>query len=99
MHILLGFIYIAFAAINSCIALMVYDAKSIWSKIMAGILLFIGTAGFVVLAIIQFAAGFVDLINEAEQYSYPAKEYRLSIKTTTMDDKIDTTYVITEIRR
>ena len=40
MHILLGLIYIAFAAINSCIALMVYDAKSIWSKIMAGILLF-----------------------------------------------------------
>lgn len=98
MHILLGLIYIAFAAINSCIALMVYDAKSIWFKIMAGILLFIGTAGFIVLAIIQFAAGFVDLINEAEQYSYPAKEYRLSIKTTTMDDKIDTTYVITEIR-
>lgn len=80
MHILLGFIYIAFAAINSCIALMVYDAKSIWSKIMAGILLFIGTAGFVVLAIIQFAAGFVDLINEAEQYSYPTKDTVYQLK-------------------
>ena len=65
---------------------------------MAGILLFIGTAGFVVLAIIQFVTGFVDLINEAEQYSYPAKEYRLSIKTTTTDNQTDTTYVITKIK-
>lgn len=65
---------------------------------MAGILLFIGTAGFVVLAIIQFAAGFVNLINEAEQYSYPASEYHLSIKTTTMDNQTDTTYVITKIK-
>lgn len=32
------------------------------------------------------------------QKEYPASEYRLSIKTTTMDDKTDTTYVITEIR-
>ena len=71
MHILLGFIYIAFAAINSCIALMVYDAKSIWSKIMAGILLFIGTAGFVVLAIIQYLTSFAGILPQ---------DYPLSLK-------------------
>jgi hypothetical protein len=75
---------------------MVYEDKRIWSKIMAGVLLFIGTAGLVVLAIIQFAAGIVDLINKPEQYSYPASEYRMSIKTTTMNNQTDTTYVITE---
>lgn len=32
------------------------------------------------------------------QKEYPASEYRMSIKTTTIDDKTDTTYVITEIR-
>ena len=68
MHILLGFIYIAFAAINSCIALMVYDAKCIWSKIMAGILLFIGTAGFAVLAIIQYLTSFAGILGKPLPY-------------------------------
>lgn len=33
-----------------------------------------------------------------EQKEYPAKEYRMSIKTTTMDNQTDTTYVITKIK-
>ena len=32
------------------------------------------------------------------QKEFPASEYRMSIKTTTIDDKTDTTYVITEIK-
>lgn len=31
-------------------------------------------------------------------YSFPASEYHLSIKTTTMNNQTDTTYVITEIK-
>ena len=31
-------------------------------------------------------------------YSFPAKEYHLLIKTTTMNDKTDTTYIITKIK-
>lgn len=35
---------------------------------------------------------------EYQPKEYPASEYRLSIKTTTIDDKTDTTYVITKIK-
>lgn len=35
------------------------------------------------------------LTNERD-YSYPAKKYHLLIKTTTIDNQTDTTYVITE---
>lgn len=35
---------------------------------------------------------------EYKSKEYPASEYRMSIKTTTIDDKTDTTYVITKIK-
>lgn len=96
MHILLGFLYLALGVMCR-MAIMIFDDDLLISKI-GRFVLFIGAGMFFILATIRGAEGIIDLINTPEQYSYPASEYRLSIKTTTIDDKTDTTYVITEIR-
>lgn len=97
MHILLGFLYLALGVICMCVAITIFDDDLLISKIVRFVL-FIGAGMFFILATIQGAKGIIDFINTPEQYSYPASEYRMSIKTTTMDDKTDTTYVITEIK-
>lgn len=38
------------------------------------------------------------LFNKPKQHFYPATEYRLSIETTTLGNRTDTTYVITGVR-
>ena len=49
----------------------------------------------IILASLNFGIAFVRF-NRPKQY--PASEYRLSIKTTTIDNQTDTTYVITKIK-
>ncbi len=52
--------------------------------------------GLVICAIILFGLSVLCFISPVKFYSYPAKEYRLSIKTTTIDNQTDTTYIITK---
>lgn len=49
----------------------------------------------IILASLNFGIAFVRF-NKPKQY--PASEYHLSIKTTTIDNQTDTTYVITKIK-
>lgn len=97
MHILLGFLYLALGVLCMWVAIMIFDDDLRISKI-GRFVSFIGAGMFFILATIRGAEGIIDLINTPEQYSYPASEYRMSIKTTTMDNQTDTIYVITKIK-
>ena len=90
MKIFLGIIYLLLGFCSLIIAFSIdFDANLKHKIICCGLALCAG---------ILWGLSFVCFATSVKDYSYPAKEYRLSIKTTTMDDKIDTTYVITEIR-
>lgn len=53
----------------------------------------------VILAGLNFGLAFVQFIKASNRpKQYPASEYHLSIKTTTIDNQTDTTYVITKIK-
>lgn len=97
MYILLGFLYLVLGVICMWVAIMIFDDDFLTSKIWRFVL-FICAGIFFILATIRFAKEITYFINTPEQYSYPASEYRISIKTTTMNDKTDTTYVITKIK-
>ena len=90
MHIILGLVYIALAIL--CLFLTCWIIDDFSSENFAG---FIGgisatiMVGLIALAINQFINAFSDS-NKSEQYVYPAREYRLSIKT-------DTTYIIQKL--
>lgn len=102
MNIILGFMYIMMAVACILIAYWMIDSNyllsDIWIAILGGISSIIVII-FLSLAINQFSIAYSDS-DKSKQYSkeYPASEYRMSIKTTTMDNKTDTTYVITKIK-
>jgi hypothetical protein len=53
----------------------------------------------VILGSLNFGLAFVQFIRHSNKpKQYPASEYHLSIKTTTIDNQTDTTYVITKIK-
>lgn len=53
----------------------------------------------VILAGLNFGSAFVQfIIHSNKPKQYPASEYRLSIKTKTIDNQMDSTYVITKIK-
>lgn len=90
MHIILGLIYIALAISYLFLTRWIIDDFS--SENFAGIIGGISATimvGLIALAINQFINAFSDS-NKSEQYVYPAREYRLSIKT-------DTTYIIQKL--
>lgn len=94
MKIFLGIIYLilSFCALIMSHAID-YD-KNLMSKIMCWF--FAICAGILGGASLYYII--VGISGESCSYSYPASEYRLSIKTTTIDNQTDTTYVITKIR-
>ena len=94
MHIILGCIYIVIALICMCIAIIVFGDDPAF-KIGKGVS-FIVAIVFFILAAIPLATWY--LIIKPEQHFYPTSKYRPSIKTTTMNNQTDTTYVITEIK-
>lgn len=51
----------------------------------------------IILAGVCFGIAFNYFVAYNVQKEYPASEYTMSIKTTTMDNHTDTTYVITKI--
>lgn len=91
MHIILGLMYIMMAIACLLLTYWIIDDHFL-SEILVGIIGGISAIimmGLIALAINQFINAFSDS-NKSEQYVYPAREYRLSIKT-------DTTYVIQKL--
>ena len=91
MHVILGLIYSVISAICWCSMLWLIFANNFSGRKIWVCLLAIAACIGYVLALGQFEAS-----DKPKQY--PASEYRLSIKTTTIDNHTDTTYVITKIK-
>lgn len=91
MHVILGIINLvaAFCCL-SCAFSIRYD-KSLKNNIIIWSMVILGSLNFG-LAFVQF----IGHSNKPKQY--PASEYRLSIKTTTINNQTDTIYVITKIK-
>lgn len=94
MKILLGIIYLILSFCALIMSRTTDYGPSLISKIMCWV--FTICAGILGGASLYYIIVGINISDES--YSYPAKEYRLSIKTTTMDSKTDTTYVITKIK-
>ena len=90
MRIFCGILFLLFCWCNLVITFTTDYTKDmknkviVWSSIIC--------AGFCFIVAMDLFGAF------DTQKEYPASEYRMSIKTTTIDDKTDTTYVITEIK-
>ena len=91
MHVILGIInLVAGSCCLSCVFSIRYD-KSLKNNIIIWTM--------VILAGLNFGLAFVQFIKASNRpKQYPASEYHLSIKTTTIDNQTDTTYVITKIK-
>lgn len=90
MKIFCGILFLLFCWGNLVITFTTDYTKDVKNKVIVWSSII--CAGFCFIVALNFFGAF-DARKE-----YPASEYRLSIKTTTMDDKTDTTYVITEIK-
>ncbi len=102
MHIFLGLIFIILAIVLIIMSDWIIEntfCSSDTGLFVVGGSLFILLVILFGLAIIQFSMAFSNS-DKLEQYTkeYPASEYHMSIKTTTMDNKTDTTYVISKIK-
>lgn len=90
MRIFCGILFLLAGVFNlATVFIMDYD-KNLKNKIVIWV--------SVILAGICFGIALDYFGAYNEQKEYPAKEYRMSIKTTTIDNKTDTTYVITKIK-
>lgn len=92
MDIVNGIMFIIFAAVSFYLAFSIEYDKSLKNKICVWALVIVGIFDL-------FSALTVfGVFSEPKAKEYPASEYHLSIKTTTIDNKTDTTYVITKIK-
>ena len=90
MHVILGLIYLGLAGLCIYFIFLIRKYKPSGHKSMICLMAIAVSIGFG-LGLIQF----IKALNKPKQYS--ASEYHLSIKTTTIDNQTDTTYVITKI--
>lgn len=93
VNIFFGIVFILFAILWGCAVYSIKDDDML-SKIWKWLSVLI-TVGLFGTACVLFSLAFNDF-DKPKQYQ--AKEYSLSIKTTTLNGKTDTTYVITKIR-
>lgn len=91
MHVILGIIYLGVSLVCWGVIFSIDERKSLRDKIMVQ-LLAIAASICLGLAFSQY----IETDNRPKQY--PVLEYHLSIKTTTIDNQTDTTYVITKIK-
>lgn len=98
MKIILGLAYLILSFCTLIMSRTTDYGPSLLSKIMCWV--FTICAGILGGASLYYIISGIsdEFYSSDESYSYPAKEYRLSIKTTTIDDQTDTTYVITKIK-
>lgn len=89
MHVILGLIYLGLAGLCIYFMFLIYNYKPSSYKSMICLMAIAASIGFG-FALIQF----IKASNKPKQYS--ASEYHLSIKTITIDNQTDTTYVITK---
>ncbi len=90
MEIFLGIVFLIFGICNMIMVYITYEdyEKNLKNKI--------STWCYVICAGLCFGIAFDYFVTYNEQKAFPAKEYRLSIKTTTIDNQTDTTYIITK---
>lgn len=92
MDIVNGIMFIIFAAVSFYLVFAIEYNKSLKNKICVWILVIVGIFDL-------FSALTVfGVFSEPKAKEYPASEYRMSIKTSTMDNQTDTTYVISKKR-
>lgn len=91
MHVILGIINLVAGFCCLSCAFSIRYGKSLKNNIIIWSMVILGSLNFG-LAFVQF----IRHSNKPKQY--PASEYHLSIKTTTINNQTDTTYVITKIK-
>ena len=90
MRIFCGILFLLFCCCNLVITFTTDYTKDVKNKVIVWSSII--CAGFCFIVAMDIFGAF------DTQKEYPASEYRMSIKTTTIDDKTDTTYIITEIK-
>lgn len=90
MKIFLGILFLLFCFGNLVTTFTTDYTKDVKNKVIVWISII--CAGFCLVVAFDYFGAF------DTQKEYPASEYRMSIKTITIDDKTDTTYVITKIK-
>lgn len=91
MHVILGLIYLGLAGLCIYFMFLIRNSKPSYYKSMGCLMAIAASIGFG----LSFSQ-FVKAINESTQHLI--LEFRVSIKTTTIDNQTDTTYVITKIK-
>lgn len=92
MDIVNGIAFIILAAVCFYLVFTIEYNKSLKNKICVWILVIVGIFDL-------FRAFTVfGVFSKPKAKEYPASEYRMSIKTMTMDNKTDTIYVVTKIK-
>lgn len=90
MKIFCGILFLLAGVFNMATAFIMDYDKNLKNKIVIW--------ASIILAGVCFGIAFNYFGAYNTQKEYPSKEYRMSIKTTTMDNQTDTTYVITKIK-
>lgn len=89
MEIFLGIVFLFAGIFNMTTPFIMDYYKNLKNKIVIW--------ASIILAGVCFGIAFNYFVAYNVQKEYPASEYTMSIKTTTMDNHTDTTYVITKI--
>ncbi len=92
MDIVNGIVPLILAAVCFYLIFTIEYKESLKNKICVWVLVIVG-----IFDLFSALTAF-GVFSEPKAKEFPASEYRMSIKTTTMNNKTDTTYVITKIK-
>lgn len=90
MEIFLGIVFLLAGIFNIATAIITDYNENLKNKIIIWASIILAGVCF------GISLDYFGTYNAQKKYEYPASEYRLSVKTTTIDNNTDTTYVITK---